>query len=274
MRKGKLVTTDTVPRLDDLPREGLLQEIRRLRAQLQEAQRRAAVGAAAAMVIHEFNNIFTPMQNYARLAAEGSESAADKTISLAREGAPRAAAICQSLLDLAGPDLGGEETVAVGELVGETLSAMGRDLRKDRIRLVLDVPAALAVRTRPVELKQVLLNLLLNAREAVLAKGPGGSIEVRALRRGGRVLIRVGDTGVGMSPEVRRRIFEPFFTTRPGGGTGLGLAVCRQIAEGLGGTLTVRSQPGRGSWFTLALPADAPARRPAERPGKLAVRSA
>ncbi len=268
------MTTHTVPPLDDLPREDLLQEIQRLRAQLQEAQRRAAVGAAAAMVIHEFNNIFTPMQNYARLAAEGSESAADKTLRLAREGAPRAAAICRSLLDLAGADGGAAETVAVGELVGETLSAMGRHLEKDRIHLVLDVPGELAIHTRPVELKQVLLNLLLNARQAVLAKGRGGSIEVRALRRGGRVLIRVGDTGVGMSPEVRRRVFEPFFTTRPGGGAGLGLAVCRQIAEGLGGTLTVRSQPGKGSWFTLAVPADAPAERAADLPQTLAARSA
>ena len=213
------------------------------------------------MAVHEFRNIFTPLQNYARLAQRGDERARAKTIALAGEGAPRAEAICAALLDLAGGDPTRAETVRVSAVVDEALAAMGRDPAKDGIRLVRTAPPKLAVHTRPVELKQVLLNLLLNARTAVLAKGRDKSIEIKAMKRGGEVLIRVGDTGVGIRPEDRRRIFEPFFTTRNDEGCGLGLAVCRQIAEGLEGRLTCRSQYGKGSWFTLALPAAAPAAR-------------
>jgi len=242
-------------------RRELLERIEGLEAQLASAHRLASAGVVAAMAIHEFRNLFTPMQNYARLALRGNAEARAKTVELAGEGAPRAAAICEALLDLAGGDPARRESVTVSALVDETLAAMGRDLAKDGIRLVRSVPSRLRIDTRPVELKQVLLNLLLNAREAVLAKGRGRSIEVKAMKRRGEVLIRVGDTGVGIRPEHRRRIFEPFFTTRGDAGSGLGLAVCRRIAEGLAGRLTFRSQHGKGTWFTLAVPAPAPVGR-------------
>jgi len=242
------------PRPEDDERQKFQDRIADLEAQLAVAQRLAATGIAASMAVHEFRNIFTPLVNFARMAVKGNERATAKTIQLASDGAPRAEAICEALLDFAGGDATKRETVKVVDLVDETLAAMGRDLAKDGIRLVKRVPPRLEINTRPIEIKQVLLNLLLNARDAVLGKGSGRSIEIKALKRDGKVLVRVGDTGVGVAPADQERIFEPFFTTGKDHGCGLGLAVCRQIAENHHGTLAFRSQHGKGTWFTLTLP--------------------
>ena len=254
--KGESVDGSSVdrPRPEDDERQEHQDRIADLEAQLAVAQRLAATGIVAAMAVHEFRNIFTPLVNFARMAANGNERATAKTIQLARDGAPRAEATCEALLGFAGGDATQRETVKVVDLVDETLATMGRDLAKDGIRLVKSVPPRLEIDTRPIEIKQVLLNLLLNARDAVLAKGTGRSIEIKALKRDGKILIRVGDTGVGIAPADQERIFEPFFTTGKERGCGLGLAVCRQIAQSHHGTLEFRSQQGKGTWFTLTLP--------------------
>jgi two-component system NtrC family sensor kinase len=227
-----------------------------LRAQLARMQRLAAIGTMASMVVHEFNNILTPILSYAQLAGNGNQIMRDKAIRHAYEGSTRAAAICRALLGLSRSD-DSVETVHVAELVNDTLTAMARDPAKDGITLVQKVPPKLALATRPGQVKQVLLNLLLNARAAVKAAGRGGSIMISADRRAAGVSLSVADTGEGIALENLERIFEPFFTTKGGEGTGLGLTICQQIAEGLGGKLTVRSQLGQGSCFTLHLPAKA-----------------
>lgn len=246
----------------------LSREVQALRGQLGRAQRLAALGTMAAMVAHEFNNILTPMYNYAQLARNGDEPMREKAIRHACEGSSRAAAICHALLDLAGPGEARPRKLSVVAVVEEAVAAMARDPAKDGIHLILKVPARLKITTRSVELKQLLLNLLLNARAAVLQKGRGQSIAISALRRNGEVLIRVADTGVGIPPELRKRIFEPFFTTRDGDGTGLGLPVCRHIAEVLHGRLSVRSQQGKGSCFTVILPLNGKPAKSRRRPGK------
>lgn len=103
--------------------------------------------------------------------------------------------------------------------------------------------------------RQALLNLLINARQAMPG---GGELMLRTRAEGPWCVLEVTDTGVGMSDEVRERVFEAFFTTRPAG-SGLGLATTRRIVEAHGGTIGVRSEPGRGSQFTLRLPAASPA---------------
>ncbi len=242
-------------------------EVCALQKQLARAQRLATVGTMAAMVAHEFNNILTPIYNYARLAAAGDEKMRNKAIRHALEGSAQAAAICRALLDLAGTETQTPQKVSLAELLDETLTAMGRDFSKDGIRLVRKIPARLTLTTRPAELKQVLLNLLLNARAAVMEKGVGKSISISADRSNGSVILRVSDTGVGIAPEIRKRIFEPFFTTRSDTGTGLGLAVCRQIIKSMKGRLTVRSQPEKGTVFTISLPVKAAAvRRTTRKP--------
>ena len=215
----------------------------------------------AAMVAHEFNNILTPMSNYARLAADGDEEMRDKAIRHALEGSTRAAEICRALLDITKNECQTPQKVSLSGLLDETISAMGRDFSKDGIRLVRKIPARLKVTTKPSELKQVLLNLLLNARVAVMEKGGDKSISVSAERSDDAIILRVADTGVGIAPEIKKRIFEPFFTTHDENGSGLGLAVCKQIIKSMKGRLTVRSQVGKGTVFTVSLPVKTATRR-------------
>ncbi|HEX6836975.1 MAG TPA: HAMP domain-containing sensor histidine kinase, partial [Polyangia bacterium] len=107
--------------------------------------------------------------------------------------------------------------------------------------------------TDPGLLRQILVNLITNAVDAVPADG--GHIRVEARAQGGAVAIAVADDGTGIAPEDAARIFEPFYTTKGRGkGTGLGLAICRELATALGGRITVESAPGRGSTFTVTLP--------------------
>ena len=226
------------------------------------------------MVAHEFNNILTPVLNYAQMAMEGDEAMRDKAIQRAYEGAVRAGCICRALLDVGGNGSDKPERVSLQELVESTLAVMGRAPAKDGIRLVKKVPADLKITTRPAELKQVLLNLLLNAHQAVLAKRRGKSISITAARSNGQVRIRVADTGAGIPREDLEHIFEPFFTTKGDTGSGLGLAVCREIVALLRGRLTVRSEPGKGTCFTIVLPANGKAAAPARQRRKPAAGSA
>jgi len=229
-------------------------EVRSLQAQLARTQRLATVGAVTAMVAHEFNNILTPVLNYAQLACKGDETMREKAIHYALEGSMRATAICQALLDIAKNNHQSVRKVNLADLVNETLTTMGRDLKKDGITLINKVPASLTMTLHPVKLKQVLLNLILNARSAVLEKGGVKTISISAVRNNDTVRIRLADTGVGIKPENMKRIFEPFFTTKQDNGTGLGLTISKQIVESMHGRLTVRSQPGKGTVFTITLP--------------------
>jgi signal transduction histidine kinase len=127
-------------------------------------------------------------------------------------------------------------------------AAIGLELDDDALELVTD----------PGLLRQVVINLLSNAVDAVER---GGDVTVRARSDGDQVMISVTDTGGGIAPDDLRRIFEPFYTTKGRGkGTGLGLAICRELTTALGGTIDVESAPGRGSTFALRLPRRPPAR--------------
>jgi signal transduction histidine kinase len=229
-------------------------EVEALRTQLRRAQRLATVGTMTAMVAHEFNNILTPVVNCAQLARV-DPALAEKAISRAAENGQQAAEICEAILAFSRGDALQREPVSLPELVSRTLTAMGRDLRKDRIELTLDIPPDLTILSRRVELQQVLLNLLLNARTAVMGRRGAGRIELFARRDDEAVTIRVSDTGVGIPPENLERIFEPFFSGAGDGGHGLGLAVCREIVAAMDGHICVESEVGKGSTFTVRLPA-------------------
>jgi len=247
-------TAEVQPGSERADVSNLLAEVGALRRQLSRAQRLATVGTMAAMVAHEFNNILTPVLNYAQMARGGNDALREKALRMAQEGSLQATAICQALLDLTGREGEKPQKVVLAELVNETLTAMARDPAKDSIRLITRVSPAIELTTRPAELKQVLLNLIMNARLAVLAKPRGQSISISALRRGNEVFLRVSDTGVGIPPEHLKRVFEPFFTTRGAEGSGLGLAVCRHIVESLHGRMSLRSQLDKGTHFTVVLP--------------------
>jgi len=252
--------------------QAALAEVDALRLQLQETQRQlreaqclvrhtqrlANLGMLAAMVAHEFNNILTPVINYAQQAMKHPRHV-EKALRHAHDGGQRAADICNTLLGLTRPSDKAEENLL--GLVDDTLTAMGRDFGKDGIDLVRDIPADLSLRTRRVELQQVLVNLLLNARDALLSRR-GGEQRIRLTARpgGGTVMLSVSDSGPGVPGELHDRVFEPLFSTKSPddetttGGHGLGLPFCRNIVAALGGTITLHSPPGHGATFTLALP--------------------
>jgi signal transduction histidine kinase len=167
----------------------------------------------------------------------------------------------------------------VQRLVDETLSVMARDPQKDGIALRVQVQPGLTVVGDPMQLEQVLLNLLINARHAML--GRGGSITVKAGRSPGDpdadVRIQVIDTGPGIPEKHLGKIFQPFFTTKGTArkgetkGTGLGLAICKEIVEHHHGRIEVQSEVGKGTTFTILLPT-APEAAPAPAPRAVAAR--
>ena len=238
---------------DPIEVEHLLADNEALRARLAKAEPLATVGVMSSMVIHEFNNIFNTLMNRAYLAEQtGSEPLRTRAIRSAIESSSRAGAICEALLGLVRPGRQARRRVRLADLVDQTLAAMARPPEKDGIRLIKTVPADLKVEVRPAELQHVLLNLLLNAIDAVQAAGGVKRIRISAHKVRGAVHLRVQDTGVGIARDDLERIFEPFFTTKAGRGTGLGLAVCQRMVESIGGALQVRSQPGKGSCFTVS----------------------
>jgi signal transduction histidine kinase len=237
----------------------LAAENQALRHQLRKAQSLATVGTITAMIVHEFNNILTPIINYAQLAAGGDEEMVRKAITKASEGGQRAVDICQALLGLLREDAVDPIKAPVAEMVEQSLLATGRNLAKDGIDLHLDVPPDLTITTRPSEIKQVLVNLLLNARSAILSKGRHGKIRISATGQDGRITLSLADSGTGISPENLDMIFEPFFTTKTGQdgqelGNGLGLALCKEIITSMGGEIRVETRLGEGATFFLDLP--------------------
>jgi signal transduction histidine kinase len=235
-----------------------------LREQLTESQRLATIGTIAAVIAHEFNNLLTPIVSYSQFALQSAESDKPdielirKALSKSFQGSAKAGRICTSMLCLAR----GESTfgqVNVQKLVDETLAVMARDPQKDGIALRVQVQPDLTVVGEMVQLEQVLLNLLINARQAMLGKG--GSITIKAIRlETGETRIQVIDTGPGIPERLLPKIFQPFFTTKATAkkgeakGTGLGLAICKEIVEHHKGRLDVQSELGKGTIFSIYLP--------------------
>jgi signal transduction histidine kinase len=230
-------------------------EVEALRNELRRAHRLATMGTMTAMVAHEFRNILMPLMNCANVARRSPELA-EKAIDRVASGSRRASSICSALLGLT-EDREEPEQVRLGELVAETLEAMARPPDRDAIELIVDVPEELTLTVRPVELQHVLLNLLINARKALLKRPAGRRLEISAGREGRDVVLGVSDNGPGIAPEHQQRIFEPFYSVGDDEreGHGLGLAVCRHITTSLGGDISVESRPGEGTTFALRLPA-------------------
>jgi two-component system NtrC family sensor kinase len=240
------------------------QQLEGLREQLTETQRLATIGTIAAVIAHEFNNLLTPIVSYSQYALQSVEAGTPdlelvhKALSKAFQSSTKAGRICTSMLGLArGESIFGQ--VAVQQLVDETLAVLARDPQKDGIALRVQVEPSLSVFGDPVQLEQVLLNLLINARQAML--GRGGSITIKAQRfEPDQVKLQVIDTGPGIPPRLVPKIFQPFFTTKATvkrgeqKGTGLGLAICKEIVEHHQGRIEVQSEMAKGTTFTIYLP--------------------
>jgi len=238
----------------------LAEQVDSLRKQLREAQRLAALGTMSAMIAHEFNNLMTPVISYAQYAMEKNDEALlRRAVEKALQQAKRASQMCDRILNLATRQHLGPGPVEVAPLVAETITSLGRDLTKDSIQVQLNIPNGLRVKANAGQLQQVLFNIVLNARQAMLGRPGTLSVEAEPLADN-TVVIRIKDTGSGIKAEDMARIWEPFFTTRRQGerpdqrGIGLGLTICKDIIEELEGTITAESQPGAGTTFTITLP--------------------
>jgi signal transduction histidine kinase len=257
--------------------EALQSQIDDMRKLLAESQRLATIGTIAAVIAHEFNNLLTPIVSYAHIGLQSIRSdnpdlgLIEKALGKASSGGEKAGRICASMLGLARGQ-SGFGPVEIYRLVEEVLSVLARDPAKDGINLKVNIQHDLKAMGDSVQLEQVLLNLLINARQAML--GAGGSLSIRAEPDADKaeVVLCVSDTGSGIAPEHLSRIFEPFFTTKlptapvgsqgsnrnaPQTGTGLGLAICKEIVEAHHGSISVDSAPGRGTTFIVRLPAAA-----------------
>lgn len=272
----------------------LQDQIESLTAALEHRERLATLGTIAGLIAHEFNNILTPVMSYAQMAMARPE---DRELSAkahvkAVEGTERAAAIAAAILGFVRDDSsrvprGTSNVARVGEALEQALECLAREPEKDGIRLVVDAPDDPAMRMKPVSLQHVLLNLILNARAAMLPGGGVLTIRARRVderpRRGAQavggeapmgdgpwVVVEVEDTGRGMDEERLSRLFEPFYTdggaevgehdvprgTSEGGdrrrGTGLGMTICQKLVEDAGGVMWVESEVGRGTRVVVA----------------------
>ncbi len=238
-------------------------EAEQLRQQLLQAQKLSSVGALASSVAHEFNNILTTIINYARLALRSSSDEASRLQALEKilKRSQRAATIINSMLGFARSTSTRRELTDLVSLVEETLILAEKDLSKHQVHVEKRFHGRPKASVVPAQIEQVLLNLIINARQA-MPRGGHLRIDVRENSTTGMVELRISDTGVGIPPERLRLIFEPFYTTKEPddsghGGTGLGLSVCRQIIEQHNGRIRVESLVGKGSTFTIKLPIEA-----------------
>lgn len=241
-----------------------------LEAQLRQAQKMEAIGNLAGGIAHDFNNILAAINGFTELAlyqATGQKNL-ERNLQEVLAAGLRAKELVRQILLFSRQDQPEVKPVKLDVIVKEALSLLRATLPATiEIRQRIDVEQA-TVLADPTQMHQVLLNLCANAEYAM--RETGGILEVHVqeaevgkkhleghggLEPGPYIVVRVRDTGCGMSSDIRSRIFDPFFTTKASGeGTGLGLAVVHGIITSLGGNITVSSEPGRGSTFEIWLP--------------------
>jgi len=240
------------------------ERLKSIQAQLVQSGKMAAVGMLASGVAHEFNNLLTGILGMAQLAqTSGKERHVEKALRVAISNSEKAKAVVKNLLKFSSQFKKVREKVDLGELADEVLSLVSRELEKADVELVRNYRDRPKVRVNRGEIQQVLLNLVLNARQAM--EPEGGRLEIALTHKPPVARIAVKDTGVGIPQENLPRIFEPFFSTKSllgGGGSsqgsGLGLSVGYGIVKGHGGNLLVESEPDRGTTFTVELPLTPP----------------
>lgn len=282
---ARVVSSTTIPELNELGKAfdhmaASLEEreAARLRAeaerkhleqQYQQAQKMDAIGRLAGGIAHDFNNVLTAILGYTELLLRDQRLSAGhrSDVTEVHKAAESAAALTRQLLAFSRQELVEATQLSLNDVIGDMGSMLSRLIGEDieiGYRLEPDIAPVQAGRS---QIEQVILNLIVNARDAM---PNGGKITVEATNLdvdegyasrnlsvvpGPHVMLAVSDTGCGMSAEVQEHLFEPFFTTKPTGkGTGLGLATVYGIVKQNGGTLSVYSELGHGSTFKIYLP--------------------
>ena len=265
-------------------------QIGRLESDLDRTSRLATLGILAGMIAHEFNNLLTPVMSYSQLAIASPDDRelVAKALTRTVEGAQQLSRIASAILGF----LRDDDQLAdadVNRVIDLTLECMAKDPQKAGVSVIRRVPEGLRAGIRPICLQQVLLNLFLNAIEAM--RGSGGELRITsAIEPGGQVRLIVSDTGCGMSREMLEQAFRPLAGrsgaestdhaarkptpgetspnssagsgamggtgggARPRRGHGLGLAICKRLVEEAGGSIQVDSQPGEGTTFRVRVP--------------------
>jgi len=259
----------------------------RLEQQFRQAQKMEAVGRLAGGVAHDFNNLLTVITGYAELLLGGRDLAAGQRTALEeiQRAAERGGALTHQLLAFSRGQPFTPRTVQLNSLIVHMEKMLSRLIGEDVELITVAAAEPATIRTDPGQLEQVIMNVVVNARDAM----PGGGkliIETAIaqvdqtyagpnvdLKPGSYVVLAISDTGMGMDPETTTHLFEPFFTTKaPGKGTGLGLATAYGIVKQSGGAISVYSEPGRGTTVKIYLPsAEANAAAEAAEPAPAAA---
>ncbi|MCC9603960.1 sensor histidine kinase [Stieleria sp. JC731] len=234
--------------------------IGQLKAQLRQNQAMASLGELTSTATHEFNNVLMTIINYARLGIRNRDDASrDKALGKILEASERAARITTTILAQARNRSDAMEPTDLVALVKDTMVLLEREMNKYRVSVntefAEDAAKAMAAGN---QIQRVLLNLLINARQAI---GESGNLylAVRNSDDGEHVEVMVRDSGCGIPSDTLPKIFEPFFSTKSGpdesgkGGTGLGLSACKEIIDAHNGKIRVESSVGVGTAFTIRL---------------------
>ena len=238
----------------------LTEENAQLVQRVEDLQRMSSLGELVSTTTHEFNNVLMTIINYARMGMRRDDKATrDKAFAKINEAGDRAARITKSVLGMAQNRSETFEPTDLRKLIDSAMVLLEREMHKYRISVEMDLDDVPEVSAIGNQIQQVLLNLLINARQAM---GESGQLIVRLKNdpSGKFVDLSVRDFGTGMPEETLHKIFDPYFSTKSGpdetgkGGTGLGLATCKKIIEAHGGKIQVNSTVGKGTCFTLKLP--------------------
>lgn len=229
-------------------------ERRKVEERLRQAQKMEAVGQLAGGLAHDFNNILQALLSTTQVLKARHQQDGELATGLSEIEAyvRRGAVLARQLLLFARREVTRLALADLNEVVGATASMLRRLMPENVTLEVALACGVLPVRVDRGQIEQVLVNLAVNAREAMLG---GGQLRVRTGANAGWAWLEVADTGVGIPSDVRARIFEPFFTTKAAGeGSGLGLSVVQSIAQAHGGAVEVESEPGRGALFRVTFP--------------------
>ncbi|MBI4465640.1 MAG: PAS domain S-box protein [Acidobacteria bacterium] len=244
-------------------------ERKRLQAQFLQAQKMEAVGRLAGGVAHDFNNLLNVIGGYSELLLPHlpAEDSSRRYVTEIQKASGRAASLIRQLLAFSRKQVLQPKTLDLNDVIAELSKMLHRLIGEDIQLTTILQPKLGCVEADPSQVEQVVMNLAVNARDA-MPKGGTFTIETAnaeldeeyarwhpGCQPGSYVLMTVRDTGVGMDAETRLRIFEPFFTTKPvGQGTGLGLSTVYGIVKQSGGYIWVYSEPGQGTTFKIYLP--------------------
>ena len=228
-----------------------------LEMQLRQAQKMEAVGRLAGGIAHDFNNLLTAISGYSEFLIAGqTDERMKRHAEEIRKAAARAAALTGQLLAFSRRQVLQPRVLDLNAVVSDMDMMLRRLIGEDVELVTLLDPDVSPVRADPTQVEQVIVNLAVNARDAM---PHGGSVTIEtadvATDEGDFVELRLTDTGIGMTESERQQLFDPFFTTKAGG-TGLGLATVYGIVEQSGGTIEVESAPGMGSSFRILLPSE------------------